>query len=108
MKIEMERNQSGIKSDGKSSMHMVFAGNPGTGKTEIARIAARLMWEIGYLSRDVLVEADRSKLVAGYVGHTAPKRLCKKSVREEKETCTRGCGGVESLGWRKSNPIPVT
>ena len=55
------------------SLHMVFMGNPGTGKTTVARLLAGLYQSIGVLSKGQLIEVDRSGLVAGFVGQTAIK-----------------------------------
>lgn len=62
------------------SKHLVFTGNPGTGKTTVARILARLYKKIGVLTTGQLVECDRSGLVAGYVGQTAVKT--RKKIEE--------------------------
>ena len=67
------------------SLHMVFTGNPGTGKTTVARILSELYKAIGVLSKGQLIEVDRSGLVAGFVGQTALKTT---------EAVTSALGGI--------------
>ena len=67
------------------TQHMVFYGNPGTGKTTVARLIAKIYHRLGILSKGHLIEVDRSGLVAGYVGHTALK---------VKEVVNQARGGV--------------
>lgn len=57
----------------KINMNMCFYGNPGTGKTEVARLVAKIFYKEGFLANNNFVETDRSGLVAQYVGQTAPK-----------------------------------
>lgn len=63
-----------------TNMHMLFTGNPGTGKTMIARIISSMLYDIGLLREDKLVEVERKDLVAGYLGQTAGKTAAK--IRE--------------------------
>lgn len=71
IKISQIRKQRGLKT-AEISKHMIFTGNPGTGKTTIARIVSRMMKVCGILKQGQLVEVTRADLVGKYVGHTAP------------------------------------
>ena len=72
VRIRQERERRGMKTAGVS-YHCVFTGNPGTGKTTVARILAGIYRELGVLKKGHLVETDRSGLVAEFVGQTAVK-----------------------------------
>ena len=72
VKLQKQRQQKGLKTP-KLSYHLVFTGSPGTGKTTVARIVARIYKDLGILKKGHTVETDRSGLVAEYVGQTATK-----------------------------------
>ncbi len=84
IKVRKLRQENGLAAP-DLSLHMVFTGNPGTGKTTVARLLSRLYKAIGVLEKGTLVEVDRSALVAGYVGQTALKT---------KEALDKALGGI--------------
>ncbi|WP_369298873.1 AAA family ATPase [uncultured Neglectibacter sp.] len=77
-KIQQMRREKGLKAE-SPSMHMIFTGNPGTGKTTVARIVSRYLKAIGVLQGGQLIEVTRADLVGRYVGHTAP--LTQKAIQ---------------------------
>ena len=82
--VERLRAEAGLKAP-KMSRHLIFVGNPGTGKTTVARLIGAIYKALELLPQGQLVEVDRSELVAGYVGQTAMKTA---------EVCARAVDGV--------------
>jgi AAA+ superfamily predicted ATPase len=72
LRMERLRTEAGLRSP-TVTRHLVFVGNPGTGKTTVARLVSGIYHALGLLSKGQLVEVDRSELVAGYLGQTAVK-----------------------------------
>ncbi|MCD8401577.1 AAA family ATPase [Tenacibaculum finnmarkense] len=72
LKVQKLREAEGLKSV-NNSLHSVFMGPPGTGKTTVARLISKIYKHLGYLEKGHLIETDRSGMVAGYVGQTALK-----------------------------------
>ncbi|MDP4144976.1 MAG: AAA family ATPase [Bacillota bacterium] len=73
LRMQNERKKIGLAVDSAQTLHMIFKGNPGTGKTMMARTVAQVLYNMGVIKTNKLVETDRSGLVAGYTGQTAIK-----------------------------------
>ncbi len=100
--INKKRESAGLKT-GKQALHMMFKGNPGTGKTTVARLIGKLFHKMNVLSKGHLIEAERADLVGEYIGHTAQKTrdLIKKAIGGIlfiDEAYSLGRGGEKDFG----------
>lgn len=100
--INKKREELNLKAE-KQVLHMLFKGNPGTGKTTVARIIGQLFLKMGVLSKGHLIEAERADLVGEYIGHTAQKTrdLVKKAnggILFIDEAYSLGRGGEKDFG----------
>ncbi|MEH7118262.1 stage V sporulation protein K [Neobacillus vireti] len=100
--VNKKREEMGLKAR-KQALHMMFKGNPGTGKTTVARLIGKLFQKMNVLSKGHLIEAERADLVGEYIGHTAQKTrdLVKKAqggILFIDEAYSLGRGGEKDFG----------
>lgn len=100
--VNKKREEMGLKAK-KQALHMMFKGNPGTGKTTVARLIGKLFQKMNVLSKGHLIEAERADLVGEYIGHTAQKTrdLIKKAqggILFIDEAYSLGRGGEKDFG----------
>ncbi|OCA89282.1 stage V sporulation protein K [Bacillus sp. FJAT-27225] len=100
--INKKREEAGLKAK-KQALHMMFKGNPGTGKTTVARLIGKLFLKMNVLTKGHLIEAERADLVGEYIGHTAQKTrdLVKKAmggILFVDEAYSLGRGGEKDFG----------
>ena len=100
--VNKKREEAGLKAS-RQALHMMFKGNPGTGKTTVARLIGKLFVKMNVLSKGHLIEAERADLVGEYIGHTAQKTrdLVKKAIGGilfVDEAYSLGRGGEKDFG----------
>jgi stage V sporulation protein K len=105
IEVQKLRTNAGLRTASTLSRHLVFAGNPGTGKTVFARVVAGMYNRLGILKSDKVVEVDRSGLVGQYIGHTAikTKEVFESAIDgvlfiDEAYSLVRDAGSVHDFG----------